>query len=76
MFDNFNNEIPQQLVFLHQGQNNLKEVKFHPYFKDMLVSTSENGINLFKPGFNEDVNDDDLNDEGDGNERENEMEIE
>ena len=42
----------------------------------MLVSTSENGINLFKPGFNEDVNDDDLNDEGDGNERENEMEIE
>ena len=76
LFDNFNMEIPQQLVFLHQGQKNLKDVKFHPYFKNILCSTAENGINLFKPGFEEDNNDDDLNDYGSGEEREEDMEIE
>ena len=76
LFDNYNMEIPQQLVFLHQGQKNLKDVKFHPYFKNLIVSTSENGINLFKPGFEEDEEDDDLNDYGSGEEREDDMEIE
>ena len=76
LFDNFNMEIPQQLVFLHQGQKNLKDAKFHPYFKNLIVSTSENGINLFKPGFEEDDEDDDLNDFGSGEEREDDMEIE
>lgn len=49
-----NKEIPDQLVFLHQGQENLKDVKFHPYYQDMLLSTAENGINMFKPNFDED----------------------
>ena len=54
IFDNYNEEIPEQLVFLHQGQKSLKDVKFHPYFKNVLCSTAENGINLFKPAFDED----------------------
>ena len=54
----------------------MKDVKFHPYFKNLIVSTSENGINLFKPGFEEDEDDDDLNDFGSGEEREDDMEIE
>ena len=58
LFDNYNNEIPQQIVFLHQGQENLKDVKFHPYFKNVVCSTAENGINLFKPAFEEDSDDD------------------
>lgn len=70
LYDNYNNEIPQQLMFLHQGQENLKDVKFHPYFKSMLCSTAENGINVFKPAFDEDGEDDSVED---GNE--NDMDI-
>jgi ribosome assembly protein RRB1 len=63
LFDASNNEIPQQLVFLHQGQENIKDLKFHPIYKDFIVSTAENGINVFKPGF---VDDNSVNDEDDG----------
>ena len=59
LFDNFNNEIPQQLVFLHQGQINVKDVKFHPLFKDMLISSAENGLNLFRPNFTDEASDED-----------------
>jgi ribosome assembly protein RRB1 len=59
LFDNFNNEIPQQLVFLHQGQINVKDVKFHPLFKDMLISSAENGLNLFRPNFTDEASEDD-----------------
>ena len=59
MFDNYNNEIPQQLVFLHQGQINLKDVKFHPVFKNMLISSAENGLNLFRPNFTDEASEDD-----------------
>lgn len=49
-----NKEIPDQLVFLHQGQENIKDVKYHPYYQDMLISSAENGINLLKPNFEDD----------------------
>jgi len=62
LFDNFNNEIPQQLVFLHQGQINVKDVKFHPIFKNMLISSAENGLNLFRPNFTDEASDDDDDD--------------
>ena len=68
LYDNFNNEIPQQLVFLHQGQINLKDVKFHPVFKNMLISSAENGLNLFRPNFTDEAseeNEDDLMEEDD-----------
>ena len=58
LFDNYNNEIPQQLVFLHQGQINLKDVKFHPVFKNMLISSAENGLNLFRPNFTDEASED------------------
>ena len=58
LFDNYNNEIPQQLVFLHQGQINLKDVKFHPVFKNMLISSAENGLNLFRPNFSDEPSED------------------
>ena len=63
LFDNYNNEIPQQLVFLHQGQINLKDVKFHPVFKNMLISSAENGLNLFRPNFTDEASEDDDDDE-------------
>jgi len=54
LFDNLNQEIPQQLIFLHQGQENIKDIKFHPAYKNFLVSTAENGINVFRPAFDDD----------------------
>ena len=72
LFDNYNNEIPQQLVFLHQGQINLKDVKFHPVFKNMLISSAENGLNLFRPNFTDEASEDD-NDEDDKMEEEKEI---
>ena len=59
LFDNYNNEIPQQLVFLHQGQINLKDVKFHPVFKNMMISSAENGLNLFRPNFTDEPSEED-----------------
>jgi ribosome assembly protein RRB1 len=53
-----NKEIPDQLVFLHQGQENLKDVKFHPYYEEMLLSTAESGLNIFKPNFDEEDSED------------------
>lgn len=61
LFDAQNQEIPQQLIFLHQGQENVKELKFHPVYKNFLVSTAENGLNIFKPAFDDE--DEDLSDE-------------
>ena len=61
LYDNYNKEIPQQLVFLHQGQINLKDVKFHPVFKNMLISSAENGLNLFKPNFTDEASNEDEN---------------
>jgi ribosome assembly protein RRB1 len=54
LFDSANVEIPQQLIFLHQGQENIKDLKFHPVFRNFIVSTAENGINVFKPAFDDD----------------------
>jgi len=51
LMDGQSQEIPQQLVFLHQGQENLKEIRFHPVYKNFIGSTAENGMNIFKPGF-------------------------
>lgn len=51
LFDNNNKEVPQQLVFLHQGQENIKDIKFHPIFKNLITATAESGINVFKPAF-------------------------
>lgn len=53
LFDSTNQEVPQQLIFLHQGQENIKDLKFHPQYKNFIVSTAENGINVFKPAFDD-----------------------
>jgi len=46
---NVDEDIPPQLMFLHQGQNNMKELRFHPYFREMLVTTAEDSYNIFRP---------------------------
>ena len=42
-------DIPDQLMFLHQGQEDVKEIGFHPLFWEMIISTSNTGFHLFKP---------------------------
>ncbi|KAK1443801.1 WD40/YVTN repeat domain containing superfamily protein [Babesia gibsoni] len=40
--------IPQQMLFLHMGQNEITEVMFHPQISGMAISTSVDGFNVFK----------------------------
>ena len=50
-------DIPPQLMFLHQGQKNMKELRFHPQFRTLLITTAEDSFNVFRPNLDPDVED-------------------
>lgn len=59
MMQRDSDSIPEQIIFLHQGQDNIKELRWSPYLNNTLMTTALNGFNLFQPGTDQDISEED-----------------
>jgi ribosome assembly protein RRB1 len=42
-------KVPPQLMFIHAGQHYPKDVRWHPHIPGMLLSTAQDGFNIWRP---------------------------